>query len=112
MVMDKNIENLHRIMLKITTASVLMRSTRYIEKIDEFMNKYPSKKYFATGDRDQLQPINISANNVMNHQLYMLNCMNQLFPTQITLKINKRLKTDEQRNKLNQLKADILDKKK
>ena len=38
---------------------------------------------------------------------YMKQCINFMFKNQITLKINKRLKTDEQRNKLKQLKEDI-----
>ena len=76
------------------------------------MNTHPEIKFFATGDTDQLQPINFAANNVTNPQDYAINCITQLFPNQITLKINKRLKTQEQRDKLHQLKADVLDKKK
>ena len=91
---------------------IMMNPPNVLKRIDEFMNTHPEIKFFATGDTDQLQPINFAANNVTNPQDYAINCITQLFPNQITLKINKRPKTQEQRDKLHQLKADVFDKKK
>lgn len=91
---------------------LLINPPDILHKIDVFMLKHTDKKFFATGDVDQLQPINCSDNNVSNIPKYILNCIDHMFPNQITLKINKRLKTDEQRNKLYQLKKDIFNLKK
>ena len=88
---------------------ILINPPHILQKIDTFMNKNTNKKFFATGDVDQLQPIDFKANNVTNVSQYLLKCINYMFPNQITLKINKRLKTDEQRNKLYRLKEDIFD---
>jgi len=91
---------------------ILINPPDILHKIDVFMNKNTDKKFIATGDVDQLQPINSTANNVTDLSKYQLQCINHMFPNQITLKINKRLKTDEQRNKLYQLKKDIFNLKK
>lgn len=91
---------------------LLINPPDILQKIDVFMNKHTDKKFFATGDVDQLQPINCTYNNITNLPQYILHCVDHMFPNQITLKINKRLKTDEQRNKLYQLKKDIFDLKK
>lgn len=88
---------------------IMINGPEILQKIDRFMRTHPEKKFFGTGDVDQLQPINFSANNVMNPQQYLLDCINQMFPHQITLTINKRLKTEQQRNMLSQLKKDIFD---
>ena len=42
----------------------------------------------------------------------MQDCINMIFPNQITLKINKRLKSDEDRNIIANLKKDIFNRNK
>jgi hypothetical protein len=91
---------------------IMINPPYLLQKIDLFMKANPNKKYFANGDVDQLQPIDFRANSVEDPRHYLLDCLNQMFPNQMTLKINKRLKTEEQRMKLYQLKADIFDKEK
>ena len=90
---------------------IMMHGPKTLQKIDLFMKQYPDKKFFATGDVDQLQPIDFEANNVLDLRSYLMSCINQMFLNQ-TLKINKRLKTDEQRESLSDLKRDIFDPKK
>ena len=91
---------------------ILINPPHILHKIDTFMNKHADKKFLATGDVDQLQPIDFTANNVPDVSQYLLKCINYMFPNQLTLKINKRLKTEEQRSKLKQLKKDIFNLKK
>ena len=52
-------------------------------------------RYLCTGDIDQRKPFNFGCNNVDNQNEYQFFCVNQMFPDQITLKINKRLKHDK-----------------
>ena len=91
---------------------ILINPPDILHKIDVYMKKNSDKKLFATGDVDQLQPINFTPGNVTDVRAYMLNCLNQMFPNHITLTINKRLKTESQRKHLLQLKKDIFDPKK
>jgi len=86
---------------------ILINPPKILQKIDIFMNKYTDKKFFATGDVDQLQPIDFQANNINNVSSYLIDCVSHMFPNQITLKINKRLQTDKQRHKLAQLKQEL-----
>jgi len=88
---------------------IMINPPHILQQIDYFMKQNPEKFFFATGDVDQLQPIQCYANNVQNSPLYLSECIDQMFPSQITLTINKRLKTDEQRETLRQLKEDIFD---
>src|ERR1700722_12414147 len=57
-------------------------------------------------DLDQLKPIEVP-NNIQNSKEYLESCVNQLFPTQFTYEICKRLKTEEDRHRLKQLKKAI-----
>ena len=66
------------------------------------------KRYLCTGDIDQRKPFNFGCNNVDNQNEYQLFCVNQMFPDEITLKINKRLKHDKDKVRLIKLKEDIL----
>lgn len=87
---------------------ILMNPPKILQRVFLFMKQHPQIKFFSTGDVDQLQPIDFNPNNV-DSRAYLLQCVNQMFPNQITLKINKRLKTDEQRKQLKALKKDIFD---
>ena len=84
-----------------------MNPPSYLKKIDRFITGHPNIKFLATGDLNQLDPIGYEGNDV-----YYDNCINYVFPNQITLKINKRVKTDKQRKTLENLKKDIFNPKK
>ena len=78
----------------------------YLAKIYDFMNK-TDKKIFATGDSDQIQPFGFYFNNVKDVKEYLDRCINIMFPNQIVLEHNKRLKTKEDQELLKQIKKDI-----
>ena len=52
------------------------------------------KKIFATGDLDQLQPFGFQLNNVQDKKQYLKRIFDMMFPNQIILEHNKRLKTE------------------
>ena len=85
---------------------ILLYGPSYLNKIYSFMNK-TDKKMYATGDTDQLQPFGFQLNNVNDKKEYLNRIINIMFPTQIILEHNKRLKTDEDKEKLKQIKKDI-----
>jgi len=86
---------------------VYMNSPSYLRKIDRFICQHPDIKFLATGDLNQLDPIGYEGNGA-----YYDACINYVFPNQITLKINKRVKTEKQRKTLTKLKRDIFNPKK
>ena len=78
---------------------ILLYNPNKLYSIQMYMEQNNDKRYLCTGDMDQRKPFNE----------YQLFCPNQMFPDQITLRINKRLKHDEDKAKLIMLKEDILD---
>ena len=86
---------------------IMMHAPKMLHRIALFMKKYPDKKFFSTGDTDQLQPIDFKANNVPNKQKYLFKCVQLMFGNHIHLRIAKRLETEEQRESLRLLKRDI-----
>ena len=60
----------------------------------------------ATGDINQLESIE-SVSNVKNYDEYMSQCISMIFPSEIYLKENKRLKTQEDKTKLENIYDDI-----
>ena len=78
----------------------------YLAKINDFMNK-TNKKVFATGDSNQIRPFGFCLNNVKNIKEYLDRCIDIMFPNQIMLEYNKRLKTKKDQEKLKQIKEDI-----
>jgi len=88
-------------------------SPNELKKIAVFMESNPEKAYSATGDMDQLKPFGTGMNNVKDYKEYISHCISTLFNhKQFTLKINKRLTKQDDRDKLDQLKIDIFDKTK
>ena len=67
------------------------------------------KKYFSTGDSDQLAPFGFYFNNVKDINKYLKICNSIMFPNKIILQENKRLCTDEDKEKLATLKDEIFD---
>ena len=86
---------------------MLLYNPHQLYSIQMYMEQNNDKQYFCIGDIDQRKPFNFGCNNVDNQNEYQLFCVNQMFPDQITLKINKRLKHDEDKAKLIRLKEDI-----
>ena len=78
-----------------------------LRQIQNYMSKHTNIKFIATGDSDQLKPINASYNNIVGMQRHMNKCRDMVFPTQFSLNISKRLKNQEDRDKMAQLKADV-----
>ena len=77
--------------------------------IEKFIKKNSTKRILATGDTLQLKSFGFKHNNIENLELYIKECIDIMFPNQISLKINKRLKNEEDKIKLNNLKNDIFD---
>ena len=87
---------------------MLLYNPHQLYSIQMYMEQNNDKRYLCTGDIDQRRPFNFGCNNVDNQNEYQLFCVNQMFPDQITLKINKRLKHDKDKVRLIKLKEDIL----
>ena len=87
---------------------MLLYNPHQLYSIQMYMEQNKDKRYLCTGDIDQRKPFNFGCNNVDNQNEYQLFCVSQMFPDQITLKINKRLKHDKDKVRLIKLKEDIL----
>lgn len=72
-----------------------------LKRISSLMEQYPDKHFLATGDSDQRDPIAFKNSN------YLTQCMSILFPTQIILNDIKRLKNEQDKETLIELKKDI-----
>ena len=88
---------------------ILLYTPKLLCKIYNYMQDNKHLKFFATGDADQLPSFGFHYNNIKNVDEYLKNSINILFPNQIILKENKRLKTQEDKQKLIQLKSDLFD---
>lgn len=75
-------------------------------RINKYCNENPDKIIIATGDTSQLEPI-ASLSNQLDYDVYADFCINQIFSREIFLKENKRLKSDEDKLILKQIKEDI-----
>ena len=87
---------------------MLLYNPHQLYSIQIYIEQNNDKRYLCTGDIDQRKPFNFGCNNVDNQNEYQLFCVSQMFPDQITLKINKRLKHDKDKVRLIKLKEDIL----
>jgi len=71
----------------------------------------PNKRIIATGDSDQNTPfMNILNQYEYTMKQYLYNCVCMMFPNQLTLCINKRLKNEEDKTIITQLKNELFDK--
>ena len=78
-----------------------------LNKVRKFVNEHSKDKIIiGTADGKQLPPIN-DLTNTKDHEKYLNECLNQIFYYKIYLKISKRLKTEEDRIKLNEIYDDI-----
>lgn len=78
-----------------------------LNKIRKFNkeNKH-NKIIIGTADGKQLKPI-VDLTNTQDHETYLNKCLNQLFKYKIYLKICKRVKTEEDRQKISDVYNDI-----
>jgi hypothetical protein len=77
-----------------------------LRRIRKFCEDNPEKIILATGDTDQLEPIE-DLSNVKDFDKYSNACVNMIFKHGITLKENKRLKSKKDRELLKQIKKDM-----
>ena len=74
-----------------------------------FIDLNPNKRIIATGDSDQNTPFtNILNQYEYSMKQYLYNCVRIIFPNQLTLCINKRLKNEEDKSIVTQLKMNCL----
>jgi len=79
-----------------------------LTNIQRFISANPKLKIIATGDTDQNVPFGYKLNNHEDDMKnYLKSCLDQIFPNQITLKLNKRLRDTDEQSTLNNLKEDI-----
>ena len=83
-------------------------SIHTLRKILKYCNDNPDKIIIATGDTDQLKPIS-DYSNVKDYKIYADEIINYIFPNEIYLFENKRLKSKDDREKIKQIKKDIFD---
>lgn len=84
-----------------------------LRAIHNFMLQHTDKKFFATGDTQQLSPLGNNLTNIPKQEMtsYYQKCHDIIFPNRIILQENKRLKSEEDKQKMKLLKADIFDPK-
>ena len=88
---------------------VLLYNPKQLYLIKMFMDNNKDKRFHCTGDIDQRKPFTFDCNNVKDENEYQMSCLNQMFPDQVTLKINKRLKRRSDKKTLMSLKREIFD---
>ena len=78
-----------------------------LNKIRHFINTNSNDKIIiGTADGKQLKPI-VDLTNTQDHEKYLNKCLNQIFKYKIYLKICKRVKTEEDRQKVSDVYDDI-----
>ena len=78
-----------------------------LNKIRHFIKKESKNKIIiGTADGKQLKPI-VDLTNTQDHEKYLNKCLNQMFKYKIYLKICKRVKTEEDREKMDNVYNDI-----
>lgn len=80
---------------------IFLYEPRRLKRVAELMQEHPEKKFLATGDCDQRDPI------AFKNSDYLSQCMNVLFPNHILLQDIKRFKQQSDKDKLIELKKDI-----
>ena len=77
-------------------------------KVFSYCKNNNDKIILATGDVNQLECIS-EVSNVKDYEGYINHCINSIFPYEIFLKENKRLKKPEDKIRLKNIKRDILE---
>ena len=76
-------------------------------KVFNYCKSNTDKIILATGDINQLECIS-EVSNVKDYESYINHCINSIFPFEVFLKENKRLKNPEDKLRLKNIKNDIL----
>jgi hypothetical protein len=76
-------------------------------KITRYSESNPNKSILATGDTNQLETIDLVSNQI-DYEVYTDHCIITIFPNNIKLNENKRLKTQADKEILKQFKDDLL----
>jgi hypothetical protein len=79
-----------------------------LRKIKQYCDSNPDKIIIATGDTLQLEPIE-KLSNTIQYDEYADHCVNSIFNHEVYLMIPKRVKTEEDKQKLKNIKRDIFD---
>ena len=87
---------------------IFFSSIRKLARIKRFCEEHPNKIVIATGDTNQLESIDLITNR-HDYDEYFNRCIDLVFPSNIFLRENKRLKDPRQRETLKNFKADIFD---
>ena len=85
---------------------IYFASVRMLAKVKRYSELNPEKIVLATGDTDQLESIDLISDNI-NHDTYMNHCIDTIFPNNLLLKENKRLKSDLDKATLATIKEDL-----
>ena len=87
----------------------MLYNVKQLMNIMYFIDLNPNKRIIATGDIDQNTPfMNILNQYEYTTKQYLYNCVCVMFPNQLTLCINKRLKNEEDKTIITQLKMNYL----
>ena len=78
-----------------------------LTKIKHYSDNNPHKLIYATGDTSQNKTVNILSSEI-EHTKYAYHCISIISQNQINLNINKRLKKEEDKQKLINVHKDIL----
>ena len=87
---------------------IYFANVRMLARIKRYSELNPNKIILATGDTNQLETIDIVSNQ-LDYETYMDHCIDTVFPNNVMLSENKRLKTQADKDTLKQFKADIFD---
>ena len=90
---------------------IMLYNVKQLMNIMYFIDLNPNKRIIATGDSDQNTPfMNILNQYEYTMNQYLYNCVCMMCPNQLTLCINKRLKKEEEKSIITQLKNELFDK--
>ena len=81
--------------------------TRKLTRVKKYCDAHPEKIALGTGDAKQLEPVEPDTNTHEDLEAYSNSCVDLIFPDQLFLRENKRLRTAEDKQKLRDFKADI-----
>ena len=85
---------------------IYFANVRMLARIKHYSDLNPGKIILATGDTNQLETIDLVSNQ-LDYETYMDHCIDTIFSNNLTLRENKRLRTQADKDILRQFKADI-----
>ena len=91
----------------VVSNEIFLMDTRKLARIKKYIVANPEKIVLATGDANQLEPVEPATNAHEDLEACSNSCVDLIFPDQLFLRDNKRLRTAEDKQKLRDFKADI-----